>query len=947
MKLISCHIENFGKLSDRSVSFDDISGINVLCENNGWGKSTLANFIKVMFFGFDNEGKRSSVENERQHFKPWQGGVYGGQLMFESGGKRYIMSRTFGAKEKDDEFMLQDADTRLEVTNFSKNIGEELFQIDRASFARSVYISQNDCVTTTTDRINAKLGNLTDNTDDLNNYETAAKKIADKLNFLSKTRKTGELYKQKEKIAQLKQEIKKGEAIDSSMEGILGLKNELYSSYETLKARRSELQGRQKEISEYKDILVKKKEYEQLCDVEAKKRKDYEEKKAMFPVRIPEGEEIDKYIELEYRTSVLKKNLEFSKPEDDEIKLLSLLEKRFGEGIPNSEEIEEVRHKVGDMQTLRWNIGKSMLNEEETHSLKRFEELFAAAVPEEEKIDKLSKAWSLRCEKKNTLSSKIATVTMLKMTEAANEESRRNGESWGYGQDRALDRSVGSEQKREGTKNGSRKYTYATLTLLAILGMIGALLCFVMPSVGVGVLAADIVAVIIVIFLTIAKSRTTKRDTGNDSYSSPLTQTAPAAPPYLALQREIEDDKDLINKVENDVKNFLLSYKIPYEESSVTSDLYQLKENVRLYKRLQEKSESGEGERLKRRYNELRSGVDAFLQKYGVCSNEHNEEVEDTAEHANKEFISTDRILHYVNLIYELESSADKFTALKVRKADYEKSYGEYKKNTEDLNSFINGLKMEYEGDLHSTMQHIKKAREDCLDTESEYKEAAEAKKKYEVENSNILDAIKNTKEAEEDVSLAEIEEKLSEISAEIEKYHSNMAAYNRQLDELQERRDEITEAEVRLDELQELYDVNEKKLDTLKKTQQYLEQAKISLTAKYTQPIKEGFDKYFGILCDIESENYQLDANLEMSVLEQGMPRDTAFLSTGYQDMIGICMRMALIDAMYKDEKPFVIFDDPFVNLDEEKTRAALKLLEKIAKEYQVVYFTCNESRR
>ena len=966
MRLISCHIENFGKLSDRTISFDDISGINVLCENNGWGKSTLANFIKVMFFGFDNEGKRSSVENERQHFRPWQGGVYGGQLTFESGGRRYIMSRTFGTKEKDDEFMLQDADTRLEMTNFSKNIGEELFQIDRASFARSIYISQNDCVTTTTDRINAKLGNLTDNTDDLNNYETAAKKIVDKLNFLSKTRKTGELYKQKEKIAELKQEIKKGEAIDSSMEGILGLKNELHSSYEVLKSRRSELQGQQKEISEYKDILVKKKEYEQLCDVEAKKQKDYKEKKDLFPVRIPEGEEIDRYVELEYRTSVLEKNLEFSKPEEDEIKQLSQLEKRFSEGIPQREEIEEARRKVGDMQTLRWNIEKSMLNEEETDSLKRFEELFAETVPGEEEIDKLSKEWSLRCEKKNTLSSKIATVTMLKMTEAANEESRRSGESWRHGQDSEFDRSVGSGQKRESAKNGSRKYTYATLILLVILGMIGALLCFVMPSAGVGVLAADIVAAIIVIFLTIVKNRPSKHDVRNDKYSGsglntgldadpeanyPM-QISPTAPPYLPLQREIENDEELINKIETDVRNFLLRYKIPYEESSVTSDLYQLKENVKLYKRLQEKSNSGEAERLRSRYNELQSGVDAFLQRYGIWPDEYNAEVLDTAQYTNKELINkepinTDRISSYVNLIYELESSADKYNALKNREADYEKSYGEYKKNTEDLSSFINELKMEYEGDIHSVMQFIKEAREDYLEAEAEYKGAAEAKKRYEVENSNVLDAIRNTKEAQEDVSLADIEEKLSEISAEIEKYHSSMAAYNRQLDELQERRDEITEAEVRLDELQELYDVNEKKLNILKKTQQYLEQAKISLTAKYTQPIKEGFDKYFGILSDIEAENYQLDANLEMSVFEQGMPRDTAFLSTGYQDMIGICMRMALIDAMYKDEKPFVIFDDPFVNLDGEKTRAALKLLETIAKEYQVVYFTCNESRR
>ena len=173
MRLISCHIENFGKLTDRTVSFGNPDGMKIICENNGWGKSTLATFIKVMFYGFDNEGRRNEIENERQHYRPWQGGVYGGQLTFEADGKTYIISRTFGSKEKDDKFVLQDADTMLENADYSTNVGEELFQIDRASFLRSIYISQNDCETATTDRINAKLGNLTDNTNDLNNYETA------------------------------------------------------------------------------------------------------------------------------------------------------------------------------------------------------------------------------------------------------------------------------------------------------------------------------------------------------------------------------------------------------------------------------------------------------------------------------------------------------------------------------------------------------------------------------------------------------------------------------------------------------------------------------------------------------------------------------------------------------------------------------------------------------
>ena len=53
MKLISCHIENFGKLSDLRVDFVD--GINLFHEMNGWGKSTLAAFLRVMFYGFDSK----------------------------------------------------------------------------------------------------------------------------------------------------------------------------------------------------------------------------------------------------------------------------------------------------------------------------------------------------------------------------------------------------------------------------------------------------------------------------------------------------------------------------------------------------------------------------------------------------------------------------------------------------------------------------------------------------------------------------------------------------------------------------------------------------------------------------------------------------------------------------------------------------------------------------
>ena len=78
MKLISCHIDNFGKLSDFDYEFND--SVNVICEENGWGKSTLSAFLRVMLYGFENEIARDSFKCERKRYKPWGGGVYGGKI---------------------------------------------------------------------------------------------------------------------------------------------------------------------------------------------------------------------------------------------------------------------------------------------------------------------------------------------------------------------------------------------------------------------------------------------------------------------------------------------------------------------------------------------------------------------------------------------------------------------------------------------------------------------------------------------------------------------------------------------------------------------------------------------------------------------------------------------------------------------------------------------------
>ena len=151
MKLIACHINNFGKLSDLNINFND--GVNVINQPNGWGKSTLAAFLKAMLYGFDTKKEPGAFERERKLYKPWQGGTYGGELDFEADGVEYRLVRTFGLTEKQDDFHLYRLATMIECDDFSTLLGEELFDLDRSSFKRTIYIAQADCMFSSSDSI--------------------------------------------------------------------------------------------------------------------------------------------------------------------------------------------------------------------------------------------------------------------------------------------------------------------------------------------------------------------------------------------------------------------------------------------------------------------------------------------------------------------------------------------------------------------------------------------------------------------------------------------------------------------------------------------------------------------------------------------------------------------------------------------------------------------------
>lgn len=94
MKLLSLHIEGFGKFHNRDISFTD--GLNVVYGRNEAGKSTLHTFIRGMLFGIERQRGRASKNDIYTKYEPWtNSGTYEGWLRLESEGEIFRIERRF------------------------------------------------------------------------------------------------------------------------------------------------------------------------------------------------------------------------------------------------------------------------------------------------------------------------------------------------------------------------------------------------------------------------------------------------------------------------------------------------------------------------------------------------------------------------------------------------------------------------------------------------------------------------------------------------------------------------------------------------------------------------------------------------------------------------------------------------------------------------------------
>lgn len=348
MKLLKCHIENFGKLKDFNYEFSD--GLNVINEKNGFGKTTFASFIKAMFYGLESTAKRTTALTDRKKYFPWQGGMYGGNIEFEINNKKYRIERFFGIKEQEDNFKLYDLSTNLESEDYTEKIGEEIFKINKEAYERSTYVPGQNIEIKMNDSLNAKLGNILEGENDINTSEIAIKNLDEAMKTYKKTGERGLINENKERILNLQRKIETGKSEEIA---IAERKRKLEETNIKITERekiKKELQAKLTKGLEQESKRAKKQNYDLILKKYNENLKSSEDLKEFFKGEVPTNEELDilfdKCIQVEkYKVEVNGYEL----IQDESIKLKQL------ETVFENKEIteEDINKKISDVNEIK------------------------------------------------------------------------------------------------------------------------------------------------------------------------------------------------------------------------------------------------------------------------------------------------------------------------------------------------------------------------------------------------------------------------------------------------------------------------------------------------------------------------------------------------------------------------------------------------------------------
>ena len=937
MKLISCHIKNFGKLSNKDYNFKD--GITSIIEKNGAGKSTLASFIKAMLYGMDMVTARDKDFKDRTHYAPFNEQAYGGTLIFTHNKKEYRVERTFDVKSasKDEITIYVDK----EPVFFEKEIGEELLGLDRDSFDRLLFISSKDIKMESNGNIRKNLNNIIDDTIEGVDFEV----IMDNLSTIEKkysTRKNSDTYNLKETKKILEDNIANQETISSNLTSKYEERNRLNSNL-------TELNKKQQQLTDKKKIIECWETYNGKLKTIKEKEESLNELLSKYPNGYPTNDELSKLDELLKNQTALageSKGIVF-----DEAKKQKLdgLKAKFPSGTPSESEMLSLKELTDDRAELVSQKYGISFTDYDKNKLDNYKQEFKNGVPSDDAIAEI--------EKKITDYNQVNTVLSLGNNELTGNEKdiinkfdNKNPEDDLKKADsliaeyKQIDESMKSTPKFEETvKAAPKKSSKLSLILLLVsIVLVGAgiAMFFVMLALGIAFTAVGVIGIFASAFLYLKGK--------------------------IDSNAEYTRQEGLLRVKSDEIHKLLTPYGI-YTDS-VFSDVEKFKNDYFRFKEIKAKLEASSSSDKENRekadalkkdissflsvyieYTNFNSGIQKLkedIKAYNELKTKYDKYVKDSAE--NTEAIKQKDIeISNITSNYKIIlSDSYKYNELKIDVNDYKRldaEYSAYIKSTttnkgslDSINKSIKEYDDKYSLGLLNGTRTLNTINSDVMSINSLKKDIASRKEdaaKYKVEK-NLVDG--------EEISEDEQLDYMDDINA----LTDALAKLDLQIDSDERDIDSLEDNKQQLEDVKQKIKANERKFDVLTKLESELRKSQKALDDKYVAPIMEKFGYYSNLLGNLLDEKIVMGREFDIKLDVNGQLKSDEHLSSGQRSICALCFRLALLDNIYNGDVPFIIMDDPFITLDKENLVATAKMLEELSKGKQIVYFSCHESR-
>ncbi len=841
MKLISCYIEGYGKIKSRSYEFAD--GITAFCEENGEGKTTLASFIKAMFFGLKSYKKGSTEFCDREHFYPFDGGRFGGNLTFEMKGKTYKIERFFGEKSETAD-TVKAYENGVETDVLGEEIGKTVFGVDRESFERTLFFGSGDIEIKSTSSIHAQLNRILGGNEDDSNLDDALAAL-DKAAKVYKKSKAGndKVTAETLQLARLKEQIDNAETIKRALE----------EKYERERALRVEVAG----LSE--KIVLAQEENERLSRFE-------------HLDRLNEG---------------------ISRLEGQLAEIVS----RYPNGLPTETETLEINECIVKDKELKAQASGGEFSPSDAHRLSALEQTFRLGVPTEDRLlsveSEVVAFADLEREMKGGKEKPLSEGEQRLVGTFA--RTRPSADALAEGKNR-VERYKALKAEYEETpawlqvsaKASGRAFVLFAV-LAAVLCLVGGVCCAFLTPLGIVLLVIGGVSLLVDGFLYLNKKSSSGGNVEN--------------PNKKKLEGLLQTEEDFI-------KAMVLPYGY-YSGNGVVFDFASLARDVQAYEELLAAQKEEETRVLEsaERAEVHRKNLQSFFGAYGLSGD------------------------NYIKLLSDLRVNVSDFISLTARRVACERGMEDLQLQRIKNSKKIEEFRAKYGLEELVTNRILEDIRAVCR-LQKECEEGRIEATKYQ-EEKGLFD-----RNGSEKADLAALQSRLTEIQSEksrLDREISEDEVVAEKLDDYE--RDKLL-SETRLAEYKRKYRL-------LTETSALLKKAEGQLLDRYLHPIKEEFLYYARVIENALGEKVVMTKDFELRFERMGSERSEKYLSTGQRSICALCFRLALIKNMYREQRLFLVLDDPFTALDGKHMEKVKGVLQELSKDAQLIYFTCHESRK